>query len=566
MQCKRIMFFCAVITIFALLSGCGNGSNEAVSGWKFPLAANISDGCILHCFCWDFNTIKNSMADIAAAGFSAVQTSPANACYEGDGGGMELFGDGKWYYHYQPVDWKLGNYQLGTRDEFAAMCAEAEKYGIKVIVDVVPNHTTPVISAVSASLASAAGGMHRLYHKGAENALSDFSDRLKCTTYSMGGLPDVNTENPGFQDYFIAYLNDCVACGADGFRFDTAKHIGLPDDPKENDGYQNNFWTRVKTEVTGADGLFMYGEVLQGANERISAYIEAIGAATASAYGIKLRSAVSGGRFSAATLGNFFAGGETRRLVTWVESHDNYINDGNWAVMDEDDVILGYAVAAARSGGTPLFFNRPYGADKQNRWGEMNRIGCAGSDGYKNPAVRAVNFFRIAMAGEDEELSEAAGGSVLIVSRGNKGAVIINAGKAVEVDFPVSLRNGTYINRVDGETEFRVKGGKLTSDSPLPAESVVVLYNKNYIKTAGQIYLGIEGSTRFQSGKPCVVSLEAENAVESFYSVNGSAGQPFSDGTEIEIPWDGESAVVLTLTAAGSEGQTSFREFVFTGL
>lgn len=566
MQCKRIMFFCAVITVFALLSSCGNGSNEAVSGGKFPLAANISDGCILHCFCWDFNTIKNSMADIAAAGFSAVQTSPANACYEGDGGGMELFGDGKWYYHYQPVDWKLGNYQLGTRDEFASMCAEAEKYGVGVIVDVVPNHTTPEISAVSGDLVAAAGGMDKLYHKGAVNTLSTFSDRLKCTTYSMGGLPDVNTENPGFQDYFIAYLNDCVACGADGFRFDTAKHIGLPDDPKEDDGYANNFWPRIKDEVDGAGKLFMYGEVLQGSNERISDYIEAIGAATASAYGIKLRSAVLSGKFSAATLSNFFAGGENRRLVTWVESHDNYINDGNWAAMDENEAILGYAIAAARSGGTPLFFSRPYGADKQNRWGEMNRIGCAGSDGYKNPAVRAVNFFRIAMTGEDEKMSEASGGSVLVIERGNRGAVLVNAGKEVEVDFPVSLRNGTYVNRVDGKTEFNVKNGKLTSSSPLAGESVVVLYNKNYRDTAGQIYLGIKGSTRFRSGIPCVVSLETRNAADSFYSINGSTPEPFSDGMELEILPAGDEPVVLTLTASGNEGQSSFREFVFTGM
>ena len=43
---------------------------------------------------------------------------------------------------YQPINYKIGNYQLGTRDEFIEMCNEAHKYGVKVIVDVVINHMT----------------------------------------------------------------------------------------------------------------------------------------------------------------------------------------------------------------------------------------------------------------------------------------------------------------------------------------------------------------------------------------------------------------------------------------
>ncbi|MBQ2358767.1 MAG: hypothetical protein II395_08500, partial [Ruminococcus sp.] len=56
----------------------------------------VAKGAILQAFSWDFNTIKESMPDIAAAGFTAVQTSPVNNCLEGEDGGMELYGDGKW--------------------------------------------------------------------------------------------------------------------------------------------------------------------------------------------------------------------------------------------------------------------------------------------------------------------------------------------------------------------------------------------------------------------------------------------------------------------------------------
>ena len=67
------------------------------------------------------------------------------------------------------------------------MCDEAEKYGIKVIVDVIANHTTPTTSAVSQDLIDAGGGsLDTLYHKNNAYDLNDFSNRLACTTYQNG--------------------------------------------------------------------------------------------------------------------------------------------------------------------------------------------------------------------------------------------------------------------------------------------------------------------------------------------------------------------------------------------
>lgn len=463
------------------LTGCSNsqnGSDDNTStntSTEYAHADKIDNGTILQCFSWDFNTIKESMADIAASGYTALQTSPINACLEGENGGMQLYGDGKWYYHYQPTDFKIGNYQLGTRDEFKAMCDEAEKYGIKVIVDVIANHTTPTTSAVSQDLIDAGGGsLDTLYHKNNAYDLNDFSNRLACTTYKMGGLPDINTERTSFQDYFIEYLNDCVACGADGFRYDTAKHIGLPDDPKEDDGFTNNFWQRVITEVNNADNLFIYGEVLQGNNERIADYIEAIGHTTASTYGSKIRGAITNNILSKGTVSDYWLGDAPLNMVTWVESHDNYINDGNWYSMTKEQVILGWAVITARKDGTPLFFDRPYYSSVENEWG-MNRIGTEGDDMYKDKSVKAVNFFRTAMIGEDENIvNPNSDSTAVMIERGTKGAVIVNTKDALKTGFETNLADGTYVNRVDGKTEYTVKNGKLTSDADIPANSVVV--------------------------------------------------------------------------------------------
>ena len=138
-------------------------SSEDSAASEYGLTENIEDGAILHCWCWSFNTIRENMADIAEAGFSTIQTSPANECNDTHPN-MKIMGndtvdgtDGCWWWHYQPTDWKIGNYQLGTRDEFIAMCDEADKYGIKVIVDVIPNHVTPELDEVSQELYDAAG-------------------------------------------------------------------------------------------------------------------------------------------------------------------------------------------------------------------------------------------------------------------------------------------------------------------------------------------------------------------------------------------------------------------------
>lgn len=571
---KRIIasLLAAIITASTLssFSGCTqqneNGETD-VESVDFKTADKVADGAILQAFCWDFNTIKESMADIAAAGFSAVQTSPINECLEGEDGGMELYGYGKWYYHYQPTDFKIGNYQLGTRDEFKAMCDEADKYGIKVIVDVIANHTTPQTDAISEDLIEAGGGsLETLYHKGNEYDLKDYGNRLECTTYKMGGLPDINTERPSYQDYFLEFLNDCIACGADGFRHDTAKHIGLPDDPKEDDGFENNFWERVTTEIDNAENMFIYGEVLQGNNDRIADYIEEIGRTTSSTYGGKIRAAVTGDMIDTSAVSDYWLGDAPLNMVTWVESHDNYINDGTWYQLSNDQVILGWAIITSRKDGTPLFFSRPYNASVDNEWG-MNRIGVQGDDMYKDKRVSAVNFFRTAMIGEDENLvNPNMDSTALMIERGEKGVVIVNTSGELAVDFETNLADGTYIDRVDEKTEYVVKNGKMTCETPIPEDSVVVLYNEGYTEYADCADVGVADDTEFSvEGNSYDVSLTLENGEKATYSLNGGEAVSFKNGDKVTVtPADDGDVGTLELRAENEQGIKTYERVEFT--
>ena len=572
---KKITSIILAVIILSLsalsLASCGGNKSSddksVNSSGESNLTAEIKDGTILHCFCWDFETISNSLEEIAAAGFSAIQTSPINECLEGENGGRQLYGDGKWYYHFQPTDYTIGNYQLGTRDEFKAMCDKAEKLGIKVIVDVVPNHTTPTTDAINKNLLGAVGGIDNLYHNNNEYDINDWGDRLQCTTRKMGGLPDINTENKDFQDYFIAYLNDCIECGADGFRYDAAKHIALPDDPTESKGVKNNFWTRVTTEIKDADRIFNYGEVLQGDNDRIVDYIKTIGACTASSLGGSVRNAVTSNNLFYTMFKDLRLGSETD-CVTWVESHDNYINDGNWAQMDDRQVILGYAILAARAKGTPLLFDRPYGNDTENQWGTMNYIGASGDMFYKDSSVVEVNFFRNAMVGEEEAFYNPEDDDTAVeICRGNKGAVIVNSAGSLKLDMQTDLADGTYVDRVDGKTEYTVKNGKITCDKEIPEYTVVVLYNDGYVEHDKSATVKISDDTScIFSGKSVDVKLESKDAAKATYAIGDGEEKDYKDGDKITLKAEDAKDGVITLILRGenNKGTKSYMKYYFT--
>ncbi len=437
----------------------------------FAKTPTAQDRVILHAWSWSLDTIAANMKQISEAGFDYVQTSPVQTCYVGDGGGMALFsqpGDsiqGKWYYYYQPTDWKIGNYMLGTREDFKQMADSAYKYGVKVIVDVLPNHTAIDHTAVLPDLDNAVGGHKNLFHANGFTPITKWNDRYECTTGQMGGLPDVNTENPDFQYYFLQYLNDLINLGARGFRYDTAKHIGLPSDPLDSLATRNNFWDIAtgREAVRGLsllmpDSLYIYGEVLQDTNVKETEYAGYIDI-TASNYGHTLRHALAQGRYeSALNDWNNPAGAEN--LVTWVESHDTYANAHESASLTDDQIRAGWVFLTSRANGRPLFFSRPAGRSASNYWGN-NRIGARGNDEFFHPEVVAANSFRHNMSGQPESIATANDNAVIAVQRGTRGTALVNfSDRDQQVNIATSMPDGEYTDAVHN-TSFRVSEGSI---------------------------------------------------------------------------------------------------------
>ncbi len=450
--------FAGFLLLFHLvLSGPAAANAETAHKSNEVTDSSVKNGTILHAWNWSFNTLTENMKEIRDAGYAAIQTSPINQVKEGNQGDKSM---SNWYWLYQPTSYQIGNRYLGTEQEFKDMCAAAEKYGVKVIVDAVVNHTTSDYGAISDEIKSIPNWTH------GNTQIKNWSDRWDITQNALLGLYDWNTQNTEVQAYLKGFLERALNDGADGFRYDAAKHIELPDDGN----YGSQFWPNI----TNTSAEFQYGEILQDSASRDTAYANYMNV-TASNYGHSIRSALKNRNLSVSNISHYASDVSADKLVTWVESHDTYANDDEESTwMSDDDIRLGWAVIGSRSGSTPLFFSRPEGGGNGVRFPGKSQIGDRGSALFKDQAITAVNQFHNEMAGQPEELSNPNGNNQIFMNqRGSKGVVLANAGSSsVTINTSTKLPDGRYDNRA-GAGSFQVANGKLTGT--INARSAAVL-------------------------------------------------------------------------------------------
>lgn len=477
---KRSLAIFACLGILACTSQTENKSVDRMT--HNPDCTNTET--ILHVWSWNFPTIAENMKQIADAGFTMLQTSPVNACFSPEGGNIKIFDEkeGNWYHYYQPTDWTIGNNILGTEEEMKAMLDSAKKYDIRVLVDVLPNHTAFDIDLVTDQFYEAVGGRDKMFHSSGLEGISNYNDRTQCTLQGVGGLPDVNTENPLFQKYYMGFVNRLIEMGVRGFRYDTAKHIGVHSDPLDTEAgvTENDFWDVAtgRKEVLGVslaipyDSLFVYGEVLQDKNVPEEEYAGYFGQ-TASSYGHVLREALAKRSAKDIDLISWYHRAAPEYLTTWVESHDTYCNANESAGLTDAQIRTGWVFLTARQNGTPLFYSRPMNSTRENYWGD-NLLGARGNDEFFHPEVVAVNNFRKEMKGMKEDIRISENGETILVNRGDKGAALINL--AIEenpVGLATKLPDGEYTDTVYG-LQFKVEGGILTGTA-LPETTYIIV-------------------------------------------------------------------------------------------
>ena len=533
-----------------------------------PLPDNIADGVILHAWNWSFRAIKDNMQAIAEAGYTSVQTSPVQRPKDYFNASTSQW---DWWKVYQPTSLCFspgGHPWFGSKEDFKAMCEEADKYGIKIIVDIVANHmanNTGGMGNVRADISDQNEATYRdddsCWHlngsRGINYGQQNRYGGTDSLTYGFGGWPDLNTGNKKIQNAIISLLKECYDLGADGFRFDAAKHIELPTDP----GGASDFWPTVINGIESyanskGHPVYCYGEILDDSATDIKNYTKYIAvtdnrAGNATRYGVR-----DGDIGKAANSSLTYNGIPYQKIVLWSESHDTYANDGysgESTRFNQDQINRAWAIIAARQF-PALYFVRPDNPRSQ-MMGQMS-----GNTAWKNKEVAEVNKFHNAFVGESEYMS-GSGGTVL-VERGTTGAVLVNiGGNGGQISAKVNkMKDGTYKDQVSGST-FTVSGGYISGS--IGSKGIAVVYNAGKVPSFGSVSASPAGTAFTDS---ITVTLSVNNVSNAKYTTSEGASGSFTNGQKITLGASSAIGASITLNLSGtkSDGTQASASYTYT--
>lgn len=525
------------------------------------LRDKVGDGVMLHAFNWSYNTIKENLPAIAAAGYTTVQTSPVQQPKD-----YSTSGDvtGQWWKLYQPISFHIAKESwLGTKDDLKSLCDEADKYGIKIICDIVSNHIANADEARPDSVSNQVKKYEpefykkrRTYTRTYKGDANDSSVQAVVQGH-VSKCPDLVTNDTAVQTYIINLLKECIDCGVDGFRFDAAKHIETEDDGEYASDYWKNITTSASsyyTQKTG-DDLYIYGEILNncGADRSYSSYTKYINV-TDNRTGDAVLYNVTRGKASTATNAKYKSGVAASNAVLWAESHDTYEGSSgssgfsNTAGISDENVVKAWAIVASRKDSTALFFARP---------GTALMGGVSTDTTYKSTAVSEINKFHNLFVGQSEKLGSS--GDIAYVARGTSGIVLSNC-KGTNASVSISgtgLADGKYTDTISG-AEFTVANGVLTGS--IGKTGVAVVYNGT---TTPKAINSVEsGSFR---GDTMTLTLTLENATSGTYCLDDSTPVKFTGTTSIRIGSDYKPGETINLTVTATDGvKTSSMAYKYT--
>ena len=212
----------------------------------------------------------DGLARIKSLGFTAVWLTPLVTQ-------QEAIGAGSGYHGYWGVDFLNVDPHLGTNADMLEFSKCAKKLGLKIVLDVVTNHTgdvikylgnSPYIPAEFKNLKNPAwlndlnnyhnvGDVGRCWGNGNCTKLGDFY-----------GLDDLATEKPvvykGWADVYGRWISKY---GISAFRVDTARHV--------DDKFFKNWSPLIKTtaQKSGIKDFTVFGEVFDYSTLNLMTYV-----------------------------------------------------------------------------------------------------------------------------------------------------------------------------------------------------------------------------------------------------------------------------------------------------
>ncbi len=429
-----------------------------------PGAPNVvmNGDVIVQLFNWPFAKIKAEVPLLAEAGYGQILVSPPNLSIQSD----------QWWGRYQPVDYRLIAGPLGNETEFKAMIQEAHRHGIKIIVDVVLNHT----ANESSTLPPEAQQLNQKF--GPLFAAEDYHPAFCITNYSDAyqvrngrlcggagdkGLPDLDQGSARVLKVQRDFLKSLNEMGVDGYRLDAVKHM--------EPGY---FRQLLTADI--AQGKFIFGEIIadqQSYDRDLSPYLNETAMAY---YDFPLRATLQQAFGFGGSLGSLLdpqivsakKALPSERSVSFVINHDIPNNDGfRSMILDPVDEQLAYAFLMGRAEAVPFVFSdlgKAGGAGiRDDRWAYAHRAA----------ALKAMIGFHNALRGQGMKVLHR-DDCRIVFQRGDKGLVGINkCGEAFTFAVAGFGRKDQVALDVLSQNRSTLTGGSL--DLRIPARSAIML-------------------------------------------------------------------------------------------
>jgi len=202
------------------------------------------------------------------------------------------------YHGYDVDDYKAIKAEYGTLSDFDALIAKAHSLGIKVILDMVLNHTskthpwfTNAISNTSNQyrsfflfapandvpgwISSAKVPMTNSYYSGQWHSVPSGTTDYKYMGMFSDWMPDLNygnidtAQNSAPFKAMIDVASFWLAKGVDGFRLDAVKHIYQSEDSDENPRFLEKYYSELKKLKPD---IYLVGENLTGDYTKVAQY------------------------------------------------------------------------------------------------------------------------------------------------------------------------------------------------------------------------------------------------------------------------------------------------------
>lgn len=382
---KILSLLLAICLIVSLLAACGGSSGDPVENNK---AEASTDKYRSYYQVW-IGSFCDSNGD--KIGDLPGLISKLDYINDGDpNGGDDLGADGIWlspmmpsqsYHKYNVRDYYNIDEDFGTLEDFEKLITECHNRGIKVIIDLVLNHS---------------GNDHEFFQKACEELRNDKEDgyaryynvsKTRSSTYNqsvMGSdyyyegqfdvtMPDWNLSYQGTRDYFEDVTKFWLGKGVDGFRLDAIKHFK----DSNTDGVEFLKWFYTMAQGYNPD-VYMVGENWSDAGDIYTMYDSGID----SQFNFKF-AANNGGEFLTASHGMVAdMANKLKKFDDNIKEHNpkainaNFLTNHDmnrlYNMLDEEDYKFAAALCMLAPGNSFTYYGEEIGIEAPSANGDAN--------------------------------------------------------------------------------------------------------------------------------------------------------------------------------------------------